>query len=104
MPNRTPCGETQYRLSRLSEVATPLVEATRLAAPGSTRVRSASAESAVRPCCTRVTTCASMAGGVGSPRPLISDTEACGSVISFVQLTQVTGLASGSTKSSFPVG
>ena len=104
MPYRTPWGDTQKRLSRVSEVTAPPVVVTKFAAPGIIRVCCASTDSGSRASRTRVTMCESRPGGVGSPRPLTTVMVACGSVDCFFQLTQVTGLASGSTNCSFPFG
>ena len=103
-PNRTPCGETQYKLSRLPELATPLVVATKFAAPGITNAWSASTDSGARSSRTSRTMRWSIPIGTGRPRPLMMVIEACGSVDCFCQATQVTGLAPVSTKFSFPEG
>ncbi|PQM44302.1 hypothetical protein C1Y40_05541 [Mycobacterium talmoniae] len=88
----------------MSAVATPLVVATRLAAPGNTRVWSASTESGARSSRTSLTSRASMPVGTGSPRPVSTATAACGSLDCFCQPTQVTGLAVVSTNCSRPRG
>src|ERR1700692_1098957 len=103
-PNRTPCGESQYRLSRLPELATPLVVATKFAAPGSTSAWSASTDSGARSSRPSRTRRGSMLIGTGRPRPLTMVIDACGSVVSFCHATQVTGLTDVSTKFSLPDG
>ena len=88
----------------MSDVVTPLVDAAKLAAPGSIKVWSASTDSGSRLSRTSRTMWESMACGVGSPRPLTTLTVACRSVDCFCQPTQVTGLASVSMNSSLAVG
>ena len=104
IPYRTPCGETQKTLSRVSAAMPAAVVATKFAAPGSMRVCWASTESTSLVPRTRSTMRRSNSGGVGSPAPLNTVTVACGSVDNFRQLTQLTGFAAVSTNVSLPVG